>query len=223
MTLLNQNSKRIFDVAITLSCLFILFVPIIAIAILVKLTSPGPAFFRQERLGLHERLFVLMKFRTMRQATTALDPALPDGARLTSLGRLLRKTSLDELPQLINVLKGEMSLVGPRPLLVSYLPFYTERERLRHSVKPGITGWAQVSGRNLLPWDRRLALDVSYVENWSMLLDFQILLKTPLSVLRSDGVLVNTQDHESSLDQERRERTAECRGSAVVTANTTCS
>lgn len=196
--------KRLFDVVIASIGLVVLAIPMAIIALIIKMTSRGPVFFRQIRPGLHCRPFELIKFRTMTEALDSEGNLLPDGSRLTPLGRFLRNKSLDELPELFNVLKGDMSLVGPRPLLVRYLPYYAERERLRHSVRPGLTGWAQVNGRNSLSWNERLGLDVWYVEKRSMLLDIRILCMTVACVLRSDGVLVNTDEGETALDEERR-------------------
>ncbi len=195
--------KRAFDVIAAAAGLIVLAIPMAFIAAMVKMSSPGPVFFRQVRPGLHCRSFTLIKFRTMSDAKDSRGNPLPDGDRLTGLGRFLRRTSLDELPELWNVLKGDMSLVGPRPLLVRYLPYYAERERLRHSVRPGLTGWAQVNGRNSVSWNERLGFDVWYVENRSMLLDLRILFRTLSCVLRSDGVLVNTEEGETALDVER--------------------
>lgn len=174
-----------------------------AIAVAVRLSSPGPVFFRQQRPGLGGRPFTIYKFRTMTVARGDDGELLPDEQRLTRLGRLLRSTSLDELPELLNVLRGEMSLVGPRPLLTKYMPYYSERERKRFNVFPGITGWAQVSGRNELPWDARLACDVWYVENWSLLLDLRILWLTLWQTLRRKGVQVAPRLTMSDLDEER--------------------
>lgn len=166
----------------------------------------GPVLFRQSRPGRDGRVFTLLKFRTMSEARDAVGELLPDEARVTRAGRLLRRTSLDELPELINVLKGEMSLVGPRPLLLRYQPYFTGEERLRFTVRPGITGWAQVHGRNNLPWDERLALDVWYVQNQSFLLDLKILLHTLLQTLRARDVQVVPNLTLRDLDEERRER-----------------
>lgn len=150
-----------------------------------------PILFRQVRPGHQESLFAIYKFRTMRNAIDAEGNNLPDEERLTRLGRFLRKTSLDEIPQLWNVLRGDMSLVGPRPLLVEYIPRYTQHQRRRHEAKPGITGWAQVHGRNALPWDKRLELDVWYVDHWSLVLDLKILLLTLPKVLKHEGINQN--------------------------------
>lgn len=158
------------------------------------------AFFTQERPGKDERIFKLYKFKSMNDERDAEGDLLPDGERLTSVGRFIRKTSLDELPQLWNVLKGDMSFIGPRPLLVQYLPYYSERERKRHCVLPGISGLAQVSGRKCISWDRKLELDVYYVENISFLLDFKICFTTLKKVLSQENVLVVTGNLEVPLD-----------------------
>jgi lipopolysaccharide/colanic/teichoic acid biosynthesis glycosyltransferase len=181
--------KRLLDLALTIPAL-ILLAPLFALlAFLVRLKLGSPVLLRQVRPGLHGQIFTLLKFRTMTDARDADGNLLPDSERLTRLGRFLRKTSMDELPQLWNALKGDMSLVGPRPLFVKYLPYYTERERRRHNVRPGITGLAQISGRNQILWDERLELDVQYVENQSFALDLYILLKTVWKVVaRSDIV-----------------------------------
>ena len=204
MTLPRQRLKRAFDLTVGLVALLFLLVPMIVIAILVRRDLGSPVLFRQQRPGFGCQPFWLIKFRTMRNATDAQGNLLPDGERLTMFGRWLRKTSLDELPEVINVIRGEMSFVGPRPLLMSYVPYFTEREQLRHSVRPGITGWAQVNGRNHLCWDKRLALDAWYVENVSMSLDLRILLKTLLVVITNDGVAVNTDEKETRLSDERQ-------------------
>jgi lipopolysaccharide/colanic/teichoic acid biosynthesis glycosyltransferase len=155
------------------------------------------------RPGLFGQPFTILKFRTMTNASDPSGRLLPDSARLTSLGRFLRVTSLDELPELINVLRGDMSLIGPRPLFTWYLPHYSARERIRHLVRPGITGWAQVSGRNLLGWDKRLAMDVWYVENWSLSLDLRILGRTILMVLSRQGAAPDSGAVETDLAEER--------------------
>lgn len=148
----------------------------------------SPLFFTQQRPGLHERSFYLLKFRTMSHIYDENGKLLPDHLRLTHLGKFLRKYSLDELPQLLNVLKGDMSLVGPRPLLVEYLPLYTEEQKLRHHTKPGMTGWAQINGRNAISWEERFALDRWYVENQSLKLDMKILALTIYKVIKKDGI-----------------------------------
>lgn len=157
-------------------------------AVLVRATLGSPVLFSQERPGLHGRPFRVLKFRTMRDATGPDGAPLPDGERMTAVGRVLRATSLDELPQLWNVLRGELSLVGPRPLLMQYLPRYSREQSRRHDVLPGITGWAQVNGRNAISWDEKFALDVWYVDNWTLALDAKILAMTVVRVLRRSGV-----------------------------------
>jgi len=157
-------------------------------AALVGLLLGRPVLFRQPRPGLGATPFTMIKFRTMRDATAPDGSLLPDAQRLTRLGRLLRATSIDELPELWNVLKGEMSLVGPRPLLMDYLPHYSAEQWRRHEVRPGITGWAQVHGRNTAAWDDRLRLDVWYVDHWSLWLDVRILLRTAWTVVRREGI-----------------------------------
>ena len=157
-----------------------------AVAVRVKLGSP--VLFRQERPGRYGKTFRVAKFRTMNDARDAQGNLLPDEERLTALGRMLRTTSIDELPQLWNVLRGDLSLVGPRPLLVRYLPRYTREQARRHDVLPGITGWAQVNGRNAISWDEKFALDVWYVDHRSLWLDLQILARTVLKVLRREGI-----------------------------------
>ena len=178
--------KRGLDVALALG-LLVLALPVIAVvAVAVRVTLGAPILFRQERPGLGGRPFVLRKFRTMRPEAPGTDHA--DAARLTRLGRLLRWLSLDELPQLWTVLRGDMSLVGPRPLLLEYLPWYSPEQARRHDARPGITGWAQVHGRNAVGWDERFRLDVWYVDNWSLRLDALILWRTAWVVLSRRGV-----------------------------------
>lgn len=180
--------KRLIDFLASLVVL-ILFSPLILVTALLILTASGPpVLFRQERPGLDEKPFTLFKFRTMREVFDNSGQLLPDGERLTGIGKFLRKLSLDELPQMINVLKGEMSLVGPRPLLMRYLPLYNEEQRKRHRVKPGITGWAQVNGRNALTWEEKFQLDIWYVENQSLGLDLKILLMTVLKLFKREGI-----------------------------------
>lgn len=159
-----------------------------AVAIAVRASMGSPVLFRQKRPGLHGKIFEVLKFRTMKVAVDASGRSLPDDERLTSVGRFLRATSLDELPQLYNVIRGDISLVGPRPLLVEYLSRYTAEELRRHDVLPGITGLAAVRGRNGLDWDERLRLDVQYVDEWSLWLDAKILAKTAVTVLRREGI-----------------------------------
>lgn len=183
--------KRCFDVVAAALALVVLALPLLVLAGLVRCKLGSPVLFRQARPGRGGLPFELVKFRTMTDTRDAAGVLLPDTERLTAFGRFLRATSLDELPELWNVLRGDMSLVGPRPLLMRYLPYYTPVEQKRHLVRPGLTGWAQIQGRNTLSWNERLALDVWYVENRSMMLDLRILLLTVSSVLRRDGVAAN--------------------------------
>lgn len=201
--------KRLFDLTGSVLLLLILS-PILAVsALLVRYDLGAGVFFRQPRPGLQGKPFTLYKFRTMTNERDEVGNLLPDGQRLTRLGRFLRSTSLDELPQLYNVLKGEMSIVGPRPLYMKYLSYYTEHEKKRHAVRPGITGWAQIHGRNHLPWDERLALDVWYAENNTLRLDLAILAKTFWQVIRKEGVAPNSDEVEPDMDQERQKRLAD--------------
>lgn len=183
-----RHLKRVFDFCFAAAALLLLapVMAIIALAVLFSLKSP--VLFRQTRPGYLARPFTLLKFRTMTEARDSTGRLWPEAQRLTPLGRFLRRLSLDELPQLWNVLKGEMSLVGPRPLLMQYLARYTPEQARRHSIPPGITGWAQVNGRNLTSWNERLALDVWYADHWSLALDFKILLKTVAQVVRGKGI-----------------------------------
>ena len=183
-----RQMKRTFDflfAAIAAVCLLPLF---ILICIMIKFVSPGSILFKQKRPGLQGKPFHIYKFRTMNDKRDEEGNLLPDAMRLTTFGRLLRKTSLDELPQLFNVLKGNLSLVGPRPLLMQYLERYTPEQARRHEVKPGITGWAQVNGRNAISWEEKFKLDVWYVDNRSFWLDMKILWLTLKKVIRSEGV-----------------------------------
>ncbi len=181
-------TKRAFDAAAALLSMVLLSPLFLLLVLRIRSNLGSPVFFRQQRPGLNGKPFMLVKFRTMRDAHDTDGNPLPDNARLTSFGSRLRRTSLDELPELWNVLKGEMSLVGPRPLLMEYLPLYNEEQRRRHLVRPGITGWAQVNGRNAISWDEKFALDIWYVENQSLLLDLKILLMTISRVLRRSGI-----------------------------------
>ncbi len=180
--------KRLIDICLSSIALLLLSPAIICVAVLVHIKLGSPVFFRQVRPGLHGKLFNMIKFRTMLDAVDENGDVLPDEVRLTSFGKLLRSTSLDELPGLWCVLKGDMSLVGPRPLLVEYLPLYSPDQARRHEVRPGITGWAQVNGRNAISWEDKFKLDVWYVNNQSLWLDIKILLLTVWKVLRRDGI-----------------------------------
>lgn len=180
--------KRLIDIAGATAGLALGLPVFLGVAAAVRVNLGSPVLFRQRRPGLHGEIFSLVKFRTMRDARDASGALLADHERLTPFGRALRATSLDELPQLLNVLRGEMSLVGPRPLLPEYLPRYSARQARRHDVKPGITGLTQVRGRNSLTWADKLEYDVKYVEEWSLLLDLQILLETVLATVKRDGI-----------------------------------
>lgn len=184
--------KRLLDLAISLTGLLVLSPLLLAISLVLLIANRGTPFFRQSRPGLHEEIFTLVKFKTMNDRRSASGELLPDAERLTAIGSFIRSTSLDELPQLWNVLKGEMSLIGPRPLLVEYLPLYTPEQRKRHAVRPGITGWAQVNGRNSLSWKAKFALDVWYVEHLSLGLDLKIVFLTLEKVVSRDGVSSDT-------------------------------
>ena len=196
--------KRPLDCALA-ACALLLLSPVIGvIALLVRIKLGAPVIFHQRRPGRNERVFNLCKFRTMTDARDAAGALLSDSERLTPFGRKLRETSLDELPELWNVLKGDMSLIGPRPLLVQYLPAYTARERRRHDVRPGITGLAQVNGRNFLSWDRRLELDVEYPERITFRGDLKILAMTLWKVVRKEDVASSTEEiDEGCLDEIR--------------------
>lgn len=180
--------KRLLDIFIALLALLLLSPILVMIAFLVRKNLGSPVLFQQERPGLHGRPFKMIKFRTMKDAYSAQGELLPDSERLTRFGKILRSTSLDELPELWNVLKGEMSIVGPRPLLMEYLPLYTTEQARRHDVRPGITGYAQVNGRNAISWEQKFQLDTWYVDHQSVWLDFKIMLKTIKKVLVRDGI-----------------------------------
>jgi lipopolysaccharide/colanic/teichoic acid biosynthesis glycosyltransferase len=198
--------KRGFDIAIAIVGILVLAAPLAALALLVRTRLGSPVLFRQSRPGKREIPFEIVKFRSMTDACDENGKLLPDAARITPFGAKLRSTSLDELPELWNVLKGDMSLVGPRPLLTRYTPHFTSGERLRLAVKPGITGWAQVNGRNATSWDERLAMDSWYVRNRSMRLDIKIILKTLTRVVRRAGVVVDPESVMQNLDDERRNK-----------------
>jgi len=180
--------KRVFDILAAGTGLLFISPILLMCAILLKLTSKGPVFFKQERPGKDCKIFKMVKFRTMTQESDAEGNLLPDEQRLFRFGKLLRKTSVDELPSLWNVLKGDMSLVGPRPLLVDYLPIYNERQKRRHEVKPGLTGWAQINGRNAITWEQKFEHDIWYVENRSFWLDLKIILLTIPELFKGKGI-----------------------------------
>ncbi|MDL1895144.1 sugar transferase [Anaerolineae bacterium CFX7] len=188
MNFYTRFGKRLFDLTLSLAALLLLCPVLATLALIVRVQLGAPVLFRQTRPGLRGKLFTLYKFRTMTGARDAQGNLLPDAERLTRFGRFLRSTSLDELPELFNVLKGEMSLVGPRPLLTQYLERYTPEQMRRHAVLPGITGWAQVNGRNALSWEQKFALDVWYVDHQSIRLDLKILLLTVWKIIKREGI-----------------------------------
>lgn len=198
--------KRILDIIISGIALLLLSPVFLILAILVRTKLGSPVIFHQERPGYREQIFTLCKFRTMTDERDENGELLPDACRLTPFGSFLRKTSMDELPELWNIFKGDMSLIGPRPLLVGYLPYYTERERLRHTVRPGLTGLSQVSGRNFLDWDERLAKDVEYVEHLSFLMDVKVFFRTIAVVFHSEDVSVDSEAVECYLWEIREKR-----------------
>jgi lipopolysaccharide/colanic/teichoic acid biosynthesis glycosyltransferase len=181
-------TKRIFDICVSLFALFILCPVLLLTMLLIRIKLGSPIFFRQQRPGLHGRSFEMIKFRTMTDAKDMSGNLLPDSDRLTPYGRFLRSTSIDELPELWNVLKGDMSIVGPRPLLMEYLPLYSPEQKRRHDVRPGITGWAQINGRNAISWDEKFAFDIWYVDSQSFKLDIKIIGLTLRQVLFRTGI-----------------------------------
>jgi undecaprenyl phosphate N,N'-diacetylbacillosamine 1-phosphate transferase len=207
--LYKNTFKRVIDFLLSTIGMVILFPVFLIICLTLYFFNDKKVFFNQIRPGLNDRLFKIIKFRTMNDKKDSKGMLLPDIQRVTRFGRILRKTSLDEIPQLINVFKGDMSLVGPRPLLPQYIPFYTKREKLRHTVRPGITGYAQINGRNNLPWDDRLELDAQYTEKISLFFDIKILLKTILNVIkRKDVVILSSEFNTTTLDYYRKNGTS---------------
>lgn len=190
---INFIIKRAFDIAASALGLIILSPLLLILALLVKFNLGSPILFSQERPGLHEKIFRLYKFRSMRDAVDKNGNELPDEQRLSRFGKLLRASSLDELPELFNVLRGEMSLVGPRPLLVKYLPLYSPEQHRRHDVLPGITGWAQINGRNAISWEEKFRLDVWYADHWTPWLDLKILFLTVKKVFIHEGISAENQ------------------------------
>lgn len=199
--------KRVIDFIIVLTALLIIWPILLVIYIWLTIANKGAgAIFFQERPGKDEKIFKVMKFKSMSDERDSNGNLLPDAQRLTKVGAFVRKTSIDELPQLINVLKGDMALIGPRPLLPEYLPYYTEREQLRHTVRPGITGWAQVNGRNNVTWDQKLELDAYYVEHLSFIMDVKVLLTTIQKVLGGKDVVLIPGSKAGKLNVERANR-----------------
>jgi len=198
--------KRAIDILLSV-LICIVFAPVfLLVSILVRVKLGSPVFFKQKRPGQHGAIFEMIKFRSMTNECDDEGRLLPNEKRMRPFGRLLRSTSLDELPEIINVIKGEMSLVGPRPLLVEYLPYYTENQNRRHEVKPGITGWAQINGRNALSWDEKLALDIWYVDNQSFFLDMKILLLTLLKVIKREGITPNSKEFTIRFDEYMKQK-----------------
>lgn len=196
--------KRLLDIVLSGIALIILSPIMLFVAIFVRIKLGSPVLFIQERPGKDEKLFRLYKFRSMTDKRKEYGNLLPDEVRLTSFGRFLRSTSLDELPELINIFKGDMSIVGPRPLLARYIPYYRQEERIRHEVRPGLTGLAQVNGRNNLGWDERLRLDIEYVKKISLLNDIKIIIATFVKVLKRSDIASGDQLVMQDLDQERK-------------------
>ena len=197
--------KRFLDIIISLVALIILSPVMLIVAILVRVKLGSPVIFKQERPGKDEKIFKLYKFRSMSDKKDENGKLLPDSERLTKFGKVLRATSLDELPELINILKGEMSLIGPRPLAVSYLPYYNKKEKHRHDVRPGLTGLAQINGRNALNWEERFEYDIEYVNNITFINDIKILFKTAYKVFKRDGVVTRGTGKTIDFDEYRKQ------------------
>ena len=195
--------KRALDFILSLLALIVLSLPMLIIYILVRIKLGKPAIFKQERPGKDEKIFTLYKFRTMTDEKDEQGNLLPDEKRLTKFGKILRSTSLDELPELINILKGDMSIVGPRPLLVEYLEYYTEEEKHRHDVRPGLTGLAQISGRNTISWEEKFKDDIEYLHNVTMMNDIKIILKTVVKVFKREGI---SQEGNETMEKFRRSK-----------------
>ena len=198
--------KRPLDIICALLALTVFWWLYVIVAVLVRIKLGSPVIFKQARPGKNEKIFNLYKFRTMTDERDENGNLLPDEVRLTKFGRFLRKTSLDELPEAINILKGDMSVVGPRPLLISYLPYYTNEEKHRHDVRPGLSGWAQIQGRNFVGWNKRLTLDVEYVNKITFARDVSIVFNTFLQALKRENIAVNTSAIESNLAEERQRK-----------------
>ena len=206
MNFYEKYVKRFLDIIISFTVLVIFSPILLIVGLLVRINLGAPVLFKQARPGRNEEIFYMYKFRSMSDAKDENGELLPDSVRLTKFGRLLRSSSLDELPELFCILKGDMSLIGPRPLTVGYLPYYTDEERLRHAVRPGLTGLAQVNGRNNLSWEERFAYDIEYVNNISLKMDIQILLKTVGKVLKSEDIVVCGENQLRDFDAERKEK-----------------
>ena len=198
--------KRFFDILFSLILIIVLSPVYLIISIFVLIFMGWPVLFKQPRPGKDEKIFNMYKFRTMTNKKDKEGNLLPDEERLPKFGKLLRKTSLDELPELFNILTGKMSFIGPRPLLVKYLPYYTEEEHHRHDIRPGLTGWAQVNGRNLVGWDERFKLDLEYVNNVSLKMDLKVVLKTISVVFKREGITDGKTVTMTFLDEERKKK-----------------
>lgn len=201
--------KRILDILISLVGLIILSPVFLIVAILVKIKLGSPIFFKQERPGKDEKIFKLYKFRSMSDKKDENGKLLPDKERLTKFGKILRSTSLDELPELFNILKGDMSLIGPRPLAVCYLPYYNEKEKHRHDVRPGLTGLAQINGRNALNWEERFAYDIEYINNITFMNDMKIFFKTFIKVFKKEDIVIRGTGKTIDFDEYRRLQNAD--------------
>lgn len=196
--------KPIIDFSLAFVGLLLLSPIFLVVLILLIIANQGKPFFFQRRPGKNEKMFKVIKFKTMNDKKDKNGYLLPDSERLTKVGRFIRKTSLDEIPQLLNIINGDMSLIGPRPLLDKYLPYYSDEQRKRHNIRPGITGLAQVNGRNNLEWDERFKLDVEYVNKYSFLMDIDIILKTIKSILKRKDVVVDSYEVEMDFDEYRK-------------------
>lgn len=208
--------KRCLDFLLSLCALIVLSPILLVLCILVRVKLGSPIFFKQERPGRKGKIFTLCKFRTMADKRDEKGELLPDEKRLTKFGRLLRSTSLDELPELLNILKGDMSIIGPRPLLVRYLPWYTDEEMHRHDVRPGLTGLAQVNGRNALGWEDRFAYDLEYVEHCSFGMDVRIILMTVGKVLKRSGTLSGSEQTVEDFDVYRKKCGGQCEADTII-------
>lgn len=201
--------KRLFDFTLSLLAIIILSPVLLIVAVLVRTKLGSPTIFKQERPGLHEKIFTLYKFRTMTDEKDEEGNLLPDEVRLTKFGKLLRSTSLDELPELFNILKGDMAIVGPRPLRVQYLPYYNNKEKQRHDIRPGLTGLAQVSGRNGLQWEERFEYDIEYLKNYSLFYDIHIIFLTLKKVFIKENIMVRGTTNIKDFDTYRKEKNNE--------------
>ncbi|WP_431029543.1 sugar transferase [Lysinibacillus sp. LZ02] len=206
MQIYRRFMKRPIDFVLALMAIIILSPILLFIAILVRINLGSPIIFKQKRPGLNEKIFTLYKFRTMTDKRDENGELLPNSVRLTPFGRLLRSTSLDELPELLNILKGDMSIIGPRPLAVEYLPYYTTQERIRHSVRPGLSGLAQINGRNTASWEQRFHYDIEYVKKITLFRDIKIVLKTLLKVIKRADIGESGVDSPIDFDQYRKEK-----------------